>query len=267
MDALILMVLIGWCIFGPNFWLWPIRLPAYLLTKKNHNPHVFDAHIRKDIGTITNFCDVCNKYRGNWIHVDQDEVNLIEKKNERKLLELERADIKWRFSNDPEWVKVFGDEYDPKTFEPIPLFHNGECGGALDSCPRCNWEFNQKDSAEDAKRYYVDFEKSQKRKQASAAEARLTEEEAEGYSAILWTLWNTVHDFEEAQEEWEDLRDEIGMLKNDDLRKKVKGREVFERLTFCLAKPEQRWNRREEVWQNELKRRRDNERYRSMDYY
>jgi hypothetical protein len=227
--------------------------------------HEFKAHIRRDVyGPHTmKWCTVCKQGPKAWIHTppsDKDDTKT-------SLLELETADIKWRFENDPEWVKVFGGEYDPKTFREIPKFHNGECGGPNDSCERCAWEADEAEAKAKEERKRREKMRYADQTYAKSSKAKLDQEECNGYEDILWTLWNTCHDPEEAKEEFDDLQDEIGMLKNNQLRQKIKELDVYKRLTWCLATPEKYWKRREEAWQNRLKQLRDRDRYSGMDYY
>lgn len=229
--------------------------------------HTFKPHIRRDVyGPHTmNWCDVCKLRKKAWIHYpehDKDDDHPVS--TGARIRQLEQAEIKWRFENDPEWVKVFGEEYDPKTFEEIPKFHNGECGGPHDSCERCAWEADQaqlakeKDRTAHDKSYYDNKRNTQEKANALLAA------ELKGYREILWDLWESTLDKDEVKEEWDELLDEIGMLKNDELRRKIKDLEVFKRLNYLMYDHEERkWNRREEVWQAKVKRDRSN-RY---DYY
>lgn len=254
--------LIGTVIFGADFLLAPIRFPTYaLMRRKGYTRHKFVAHIRRDIGTITNYCDKCNAHRRNWIHIRPetdgaalDDPGSVEASRNIALYTLETEDIKWRFANDPEWVAVFGDEYDPKTGEPIPQFHNGECGGPHDSCERCAWEADQKEAEEKRDMERRNMEYYAEKRNASDAEKKLNQQEIDGYIDILWTIWNTCHDHLDALDEFEDIQDELGMMKHHVIRDKVRESEPYKRIIHCLnAKESVRWKRREEYWHRKVK--------------
>lgn len=247
--------LIGTVVFGADFLLAPIRFPTYaLMRRKGYKRHEFVAHIRRDIGTVTNYCDTCNAHRRNWIHIRpetdgaaMDDPGSVEAARKVALYTLETEDIKWRFANDPEWVAVFGEEYDRTTGEPIPQFHNGTCGGPHDDCDRCNWEYEQQERKAVNQKYFEKRVKNEK-------EDTLFQEELEGYIDILWTIWNTCHDPEDAFDEFEDITDELGMLKNARLRDKVKDSEPYKRLVHCVSDTDhKRWKRREEYWYRKVK--------------
>jgi hypothetical protein len=242
-----------------------VSVPAYLLlfravqfrrvTKSGKLPHEFDAHIRKDMHGphIMRWCDVCQQGAKAWIHeVYSDSDSVGEMYPSSKIILLERDDIKWRFANDLEWVKVFGRDYDPKTFQPIPQHHNGECGGPNDSCERCAWEADQKEADK-----YIARSDNISVKQAETAE------EVAAYEEILNIVWNTVHDVDTAYEEFEDITNELGMLTDAGVRGRVQGLNAWDRLSFCLSTKERykRWHRREEIWHNEKKRRRKSTSY------
>lgn len=232
--------------------------------RKGIDFHTFDAHIRKDYGSpeVMRWCDVCNQGRKALIHI-QSPVP-VESRTGRfdpnKLRELERVEIRHRFESDPEWVQVFGHEYDPDTFRPIPQFHNGECGGPHDSCERCSWERDQTNIART-----TELRKSKAETDARmSAEKKLTLEEYKGYQEILWAIWNTLHHPGEAYEEFTDIRSDIGMLKNASLRKDILSSDIFKRLDYCLITQKEHplaWHRREEVWVTEEKRKADRRRY------
>jgi hypothetical protein len=229
------------------------------VVRKGVGMHAFEPKvIRDDWRKIqTRWCKTCNFPKRAWIHdvYSGDELLSLDS----RILELEREDVKWRFANDPEWVQVFGHEFDPKTFKRIPQMHNGECGGPHDSCPLCNWEREQKK-----------LELNEKRRKDNAL--RLADEkhrdhvnrqEVKQFADLLWTLWNTTHDSEYALEEWEDLRDEIGMLASDVTRRAIKDSEIFKRISYVLQadNPGKQWKRREEVWAGKLRRERESRRY------
>lgn len=240
---------------------------------RGHDRHLFEPHIRRDITGKweTKICDVCRQGPKAWIHKDRPSSDAAEGNytSSAKILELETDDIKWRFEHDPEWVKVFGEEYDPKTFREIPKFHNGECGGPNDSCERCAWEADQEDERREKQHLEWKKEDAAKKRHSEEAERNLMREELKAYEDILWTLWNTCHSPDEALEEFRDLEDEIGMLKNSLLRKKIKSLDVFVQVHWCLRDSGKIWKRREEDWEKrrvELERRRHS-RYTPYDYY
>ena len=247
----------GTIVFGPGFLTGPIRIPTYLrMRHKGYTKHKFRPHIRKDMHgpEVMNFCDLCNAYKGNWIHLrnDEGEIEIYDPNEdaivlENKIKSLESQDIKWRFDHDPEWVEVFGSEYDRATGERIPQFHNGTCGGPHDDCDRCNWEYDQQERKAVNQKYFEKRVKNEK-------EDTLFQEELEGYIDILWTIWNTCHDPEDAFDEFEDITDELGMLKNARLRDKVKDSEPYKRLVHCVSDTDhKRWKRREEYWYRKVK--------------
>lgn len=256
---------VGAFLFGPAFLTAPFRVPQYVVTRVSGvERHQFRHHVRKDIGTVTNFCDKCNAWKGNWIHFrdDEGEISVYDPDEdatlrESKIRKLEVENTKWRFANDPEWVAVFGSEYDPETFERIPQFHNGECGGPHDSCERCNWEKASADKAEAEakKKHHLEEQKIfVKKENVSEQSSQLLLEELKGYESILWNIWNTAHNLEDAQEEWVDIRDDIGMLKDEALRSKIKRLGIFSRLEYFLRGEANthNWSRREEAWRNKL---------------
>jgi hypothetical protein len=236
--------------------------------RRGKDMHEFKAHTRRDMygPHVMNYCDVCRQGSKAWIHSQSKSIAPESLDRDKQLRSLERDDIKWRFENDPEWVKVFGEEYDQKTFYPIPQFHNGECGGALDSCPRCNWEYEQQKVEAEAKRYHRQMEITTGKRDAADSDNKHAEMEIKEYEDFMWTIWNTIHGPDEALSEFQDILDELGMIKRPHVRDNIKKLDVFERLNFCLATPDKRWNRREEVWHNEKKKRKDRERYR-YDHY
>lgn len=251
--------------------------------RRGKDMHEFKAHRRRDMYGlhVMSYCDVCNQGPNAWIHSQSKSIVPAKstESQDSRLRNLERDDIKWRFENDPEWVKVFGEEYDPRTFYPIPQFHNGECGGALDSCPRCNWEADQREA--EAKQKRRDREKEMYVSNRKALAKKETEKESNSgavkaeigmYESILRDIWLTVDDFDTADEEFEDVENELGMHRNPTVRDTVKNLNAFKRLTFCLRCTERktnmtRWKRREEVWDTEKKRRQDNERYGPTNYH
>jgi hypothetical protein len=257
MDAILWIAMIGYLCFGTDAFTFWWRLPAYWhALYKGYHKHEFQGHVRKDIGTVMNWCNVCKHREKNWIHpqkiTDAAELDAPVGKPS-KLLELETADIKWRFENDAEWVKVFGEEYDPKTFQPIPQFHNGECGGPNDSCERCAWEADQKEAAETQERHKKISEGHKTDKSKTQARADLANE----YLKLMWTVWNTVHNPDLAQEEWEDIRDDILMEKDSLLRDALKKHDVWKRLDYCLIGTKEfrkRWKTREDTWHSYQKR-------------
>jgi hypothetical protein len=216
--------------------------------------HEFEAKVVRDIhmGRVkTRFCDVCNRPRKAYIHFPKRDEPVPELtdavKIQNRIHRLELADVEWRFQNDPEWVKVFGHEYDPETFERIPE-HNGECGGPHDSCPRCAWEADKRDREESRKR--------QEAKEKSTREDKeRREQEAKVYIDLLWTIWNTVHSPEDAVEEFSDLEGEIGMLKSDAVRREIKTSDIYPRLDFLFSSKDyaNRWHKREELWANKMR--------------
>lgn len=255
MDAIFWIAFICFMLFGADALLAPIRFPAYLNARRKHKPHEFKRHRREDTREWINACDTCFHREMNWIHTNRDELDNDNPKKsiEKSILELELDDIKWRFANDPEWVKVFGEEYDPKTFQPIPQFHNGECGGPNDSCERCAWEADQKEAAEAQERHKKISEGHKTDKSKTQARADLANE----YLKLMWTVWNTVHDPDLAQEEWEDIRDDILMEKDSLLRDALKKHDVWKRLDYCLIGTKEfrkRWKTREDTWHSYQKR-------------
>lgn len=255
--------LVGTIMCGPSFLSGPVRVPTYILMRrKGYKKHKFRPHIRKDMHgpEVMNFCDVCNAYKGNWIHLRDDEGEIEVRDPEEdaiirdnKIRSLEAQNIRWRFANDPDWVKVFGEGYDPETGDPIPQFHNGECGGPHDSCERCNWEFDQAEKEAEEKARVEEKKKAEEKAAEKQKVSKLDQEEIDGYESILWTLWNTTHEYKHAKEEWEELLDEIGMLKNDNVRVAVKKLDVFKRLHYILVSvdngnADKYWRRREETW-------------------
>lgn len=231
--------------------------------------HKFKPHIRRDMhGPHTmGWCDVCKQGRRAWVHGSRSVSDSEELSTGAKILELERAEIKWRFANDQDWVKIFGEEYDPKTFDEIPKYHNGECGGPHDSCERCAWEADREEDAKKQKRKEQWAEINQVEKETKVSAEQEIARETKEYADVLWTIWNTVHGPDEALSEYRDIADELGMLKNHQVRDRVKKLGIWQRLEFCLASPDKHWNRREEHWHNEKKRRKDRDRYRDYDYY
>jgi len=167
-------------------------------------PHLFDPHVRKDMhgAHVTKWCDVCQQGPKAFIHTNRKSSDAAEGNylDYAELGKLEQDDIRYRFAHDPEWVQVFGHEYDPMTFRLIPQAHNGECGGPHDSCERCNYEdelAKRKDKEEMA-------EVRAKLAQQDKANADQAKTEAEAYVNILWTLWNTESDPDFAEEDFED---------------------------------------------------------------
>lgn len=229
-----------------------------LLIKAGIKAHIFEPYIRRDMHGkhVMKWCDVCGKRANSWIHTNRKSSDAAEGNylDRTKIFRLEIEETKWRFANDPEWVQVFGHEFDPETFERIPQFHNGECGGALDSCERCNWEYDQKKFTEEAEHRAFLAEKAKEERLFAQEVEETVERTVHTYLVFLWTIWNTVHEVEQATVEFVDLGDEIGLLENDSVRKRIKNSDVFLRLRYCLASDE-RWPRREEVWQD--KRRQD----------
>lgn len=231
--------------------------------------HDFKAHIRRDMyGPHTvNWCDVCKQGRKAWIHHQSHEEKSLS--TEARILELEREEIKWRFENDPGWVKIFGHEYDPKTFDEIPKFHNGECGGPNDSCERCAWEADQREAEKKERRRKQEQALYAEKHTTNEKSADLLKQEMRGYLEILRDIWDDLDGFQDAHEEWEDIRNEIGMLKNDRLRRDIKDKEPFKRLAYFFDENRKlNWNRREEIWQDKLKRdRRNYDQYDPYDPY
>lgn len=251
--------LVGTVMCGPAFLSAPLRIPTYFNKRlRGYERHKFRPHIRKDIGTALNSCDVCWAKKGNWIHFrdDEGEIKVYDPEEEailrdNKIRSLEAQSVRWRFAHDPDWVKIFGDDYDLETGNPIPQFHNGECGGPNDSCERCNWEADQAEKEAEEKAKAQEKKRAAKKQEVS----KLDHEEIEAYEDILWTLWNTVHDYKFAKEEWEELLDEIGMLKNDKVRRAVKQTVPFLRINYIMVNfdnPETAWRRREEKWQGKV---------------
>lgn len=229
------------------------------LRKKGIGYHDFDPHIRRDMHGKheMNWCDLCYKGRKAWIHDKPPKPELAHEYDRwEKLRGLETADIKWRFENDPKWVQVFGGDYDPITFQEIPQSHNGECGGPLDSCPRCNWEAEKRDREAEESRKKRQRLEYQNRAREKDSVSNLEQEEIRGYEEILWNLWDSYASPEDAKEDFEDLRNEIGMLKSYKVRDAVQNREAWKRLYFCLVKTKDYasvWVRREEAWRKEKK--------------
>lgn len=250
---------------GPlSFILWRIN-QFRSARRRGKTPHIFEPHIRKDMQygkRVMKWCDICQQGPKAFIHTNRKSSDAAEGNylDYKELGKLEQADIRYRFANDPEWVQVFGHEYDPITFLFIPQSHNGECGGPHDSCERCNYEDDlakRKDKEEMA-------EVRAKLAQQDKANRKLTAEELKGYESILWDIWNTMPGPEEAHEEFIDIRSDIGMLKNASLRESILALDVFKRLDYCLIEKKDyplTWHRREEAWVNQKKRVADRKRY------
>lgn len=218
--------------------------------------HDFEPKIIRDIhmGRVTTrWCAVCNRSRKAYIHLPERDDPIPTPSRGVLIQDLEAKDIKWRFENDPEWVQVFGEEYDPKTGYPIPQLHNGECGGPHDSCERCAWEADEAEKVAEEKARAEGKKKAEEKAAEKQKISKLDQEEIDGYESILWTLWNTTHEYKHAKEEWEELLDEIGMMTNDKVRRAVKKSVPFLRITYIMMNfdnPETAWRRREEKWQD-----------------
>jgi hypothetical protein len=231
--------------------------------RRGKTPHIFEPHIRRDMHGkhAMKWCDVCHQGPKAFIHTNRKSSDAAEGNylDYKELGKLEQADIRYRFANDPEWVQVFGHEYDPITFLLIPQSHNGECGGPHDSCERCNYEdeiAKRKDKEEMA-------EVRAKLAQQDKANADQAFAEAETYVGILLTLWNTESDPDFAEEDFEDLNNELGMLKNQIIRINVEKHDAWQRIRYCLVQEngKSRWPKRERMWAEYQRRQKENRRY------
>lgn len=233
--------------------------------------HAFTPHIRRDMhmGRVTmKWCDVCRQGRKAWIHTHSSGHGEEPIGEPNRLHELEREDTKWRFENDPDWVKVFGHEFDPDTFERIPQFHNGECGGPHDSCERCNWEKDQEERKAKAERKKIEAKSYTEKRNSQDQRNVKYKESVTHYLNELWTIWNTVHEPADALEAFEELNDDLGMEKNQAVTREVKSNSAWKRINFCIHHKDADtvWRRRMEAWDVEIRRQQSYSRSR-YDYY